>query len=125
MANVPIVRPISIKVNGQKVAEATGGSFKVVTGTERIPTDDAAPTFTLGRIMSDVTWKTVVPSAGMRARVMELILNQLPVTIAFNMDSKSYAIDGKITAGGVDWDHATGKLEGDWTFMGGPPIVSG
>jgi len=122
MANIPIVAPISLYVDRVKVGECTGGSFKVDNGVERIPTSDSIA-FTLGKTVSEVSWKTVVPRAGMRARIMEAVISKKDVKIQFVADSKAYDIDGKIKSGSMDWEVASGNLNGDWQFLGGEPSV--
>ena len=121
-ASVPISRPITLRVDRVKVGEATGGSFKVNTGTERVVTFDAIayPTsFTL----CDISWTTVIPQAGMRAKLMDAVLSRKDVTVQFVMEGSAYSITGRIASCSVDWESASGKLEGDWAMLGGEPIV--
>ena len=122
MANV-IVTPISLFVDRVKVGEATGGSFRIRNGVERMPTNDSIA-FTRGKTVMDVNWKAIVPRAGMRARLYEAVVSKKDITVQFVADSKTYKVDGKLSEGGADWDHASGRLEGDFAFLGGEPTIS-
>ena len=121
-AVVPISRTITLRVDRVKVGEAMGGSFKVDTGTERVVTFDAIA-YPTGSTLCDVSWKTVIPQSGMRAKLMGAILSKKDVAVQFVMEGNAYSIVGRIVGCSVDWENSSGKLEGDWTMLGGEPTV--
>lgn len=122
MADNPIITPISLFFDRVKVGEATGGTVKFMSGVTRVPTNDSIA-FTLGKGVTDMSWKTVVPRRGMRARLYEAVLSKKDIKIQFVMDSKAYEVLGKMSEGGAAWEHAAGTLEGDFAFLGGEAVI--
>jgi hypothetical protein len=121
MANNAVVTSISLFIDKVKVGESTGGTIKFNNGVSRtIVTDGIA--LMVGQTVSDLSFKTVIPRAGMKARIFEAVFSKKDVTAQFVMDSKSYAITGKMSDGSADWD-SNGKLEGSFDLVAGEPTV--
>jgi len=123
MANDATTGPVSLFINKVKVAECTGGSFNVDPKVTQTPTNDGM-VYGLGKTTSSLKWKTAVPRRGMRARLMEAVVAKQEVVANFVLDSKSYEISGRMSAGGVNWEVANGTLDGDWEMIAGEPKIS-
>jgi hypothetical protein len=123
MASSPIVRPVPIYVNQNKVGDATEGSYEVDGGREMHVTD-AGVAFSRGRVTCKMDITTIVPVKGMRVRLMELLIAQKDVSVQLPVDGKLHAFDGVITTGGYNWNHAKGACTGKFSFLGATPDVS-
>lgn len=120
MAN-PIVRPAPIRVDGDKIADATKGSWRVNAATKVVPNSDGGIAITRGVPTLTVQISTIVPVKGMRVRLMEACLAQREVEIEIFADAKGHKSTGVFSDGGYDWEYAGGELNGDFTFVGAKP----
>jgi len=118
----PIMVPVPIYVDRVKVGEATEGSYEVRNGVETVVTNDGTA-FTMGRVTTGVSIKTIVPRAGMRVRLFEAVVSKKDCKIQLPIDGKYHEVEGKFTSAKADWNHASGNCMGDFVFVGGEPRI--
>ena len=111
MAN-SIVGAIPLYIDRTKVGEATEGSYEIDNGVERVVTNDGT-VFQHGKVTTTITFKTIVPRAGMKSRLMEAVVQKKDVVAQMPLDGKFHEIEGKLKTGKVDWNHASGSCMGD------------
>lgn len=122
MAN-PIIRPVPIYVNGDKVAEATEGDWDTNGGVALAPAADVVG-ITRGTVTVKCNFSTIVPVKGQRVRVMELCIGQADIGIEVFVDGQSLKADGVLESAGYSWNQEKGACTGKSVFIGAQPQMA-
>jgi hypothetical protein len=120
---LPIVRPVPIYVNQQKVGDATEGTYEIDGGRE-MQVADAGVAFSRGRVTCKMDISTIVPVRGQRVRLSKLLIGQADVRVQLPIDGETHTFDGVIATGSYQWNHAKGACTGKFAFLGAAPDVS-
>lgn len=120
----PIVQPIKMYVDNIEVADATSGSYEINPGITPQVTDQGI-VFQQGTTQLTATINTVIPTAGMTARLFESTLAKNDVSMMLLMDSKIHTFTGKLTAASANWDWSNGAANGTFSFIGSTPKIQG
>lgn len=123
MAN-PIIRPLPIYVNSDKVAEATEGTWEI-DGAVALQIADGGTGISRGRVTVKASIKTIVPVKGQRVKLMQLCLGQKDVTLELFAEGQFIKADGILSSYGYEWNHANGTATGSSSFIGATPEVNG
>lgn len=119
MAN-PIIRPIPIYVNNDKVAEATKGTWKI-NGNVSLEIAADSVGVKRGRPTVACTFNEIVPVKGRRVDAQKLCASQVDITVEILVEGRMQKSDGVIDGSNLEWDYASGACMGDSSFIGGPP----
>lgn len=117
-----IIRPLSVYIEGDKVAEIMSGSYKIGTGRDPVITDGGYSGHTGGNITATVNAKQLVGVTTTRfSKLYATIKAKGYITIAIPIEGAIHQVIGAMTELGASWDHSKGSADGDWTFSGGEP----
>jgi hypothetical protein len=117
-----IIRPLSVYLDGDKVAEIISGSYKINTGRDAVITDGGYSGHTGGAITATISAKQLVGVTTTRfAKLYASIRSKGYVGVALPVEGSIHQVVGVIKELGATWDHAKGSADGDWTFEGGEP----
>lgn len=119
MAN-PIIRPFPIYVNGDKVAEATKGSWDIQGNVSLAIAADSVGV-QRGRPTVKCSFDEIVPVKGRRVQAMKLCAGQVDVSIEIFAEGGMIKSDGVFDGSNLQWDYANGQATGTSTFIGGSP----
>jgi len=115
------VRAPSLYVGSNKVAECSGGSVTVDTGAEKQIGDGEVIAVTDGVVSMDATFDTIIPVAGMKSDVLDIVLGQKYVKLSVVYAGKLLSAEGKMSGADLKWDQKTGSYTGSFKFLGGKP----
>lgn len=101
-------------------AEETELSFTSM-GEQLISADQI--TESIGKVTTDGSIKTIIADDGSEVDLVQLTLDQAPVTLQFNSNGKAYSVLGKMIKAGMSSSNKTGAVKGTHNFRGGTPKV--
>lgn len=118
---VSIIRPLSVYMDGDKLARIMSGTYKISSGRDPVITDGGYSGHTGGSLTCSVNAKSLVAVDGFGAALFDAIKNKKYVLLSIPVDGGIHEFTGVLVDLGVSWDHAKGSCEGDITFSGGEP----
>lgn len=119
----PIVRPFPIYANGDKIAEATEGTWKINGAVSLAITADST-CVNRGVPTVEVDIKTIVPVKGERVKVQQLCATQSDVQMEIFAGGNTFKSDGALDGTTLEWSYADGKATGSAHFIGASPDIS-
>jgi hypothetical protein len=107
-----------------KIGEATDFDATFDNSSEVIQVSDGTAT-TNGRVTTTLGFKTIVPRAGHKAKVLEALLAKKDVIMQTLLEGKWVEVTGKLKTAGYASTEGDGALRGSFQFVGGEPEILG
>lgn len=111
-----------VYVNSKYVGQAEETELTFTSMGEQLISADQI-TESIGKVTTEGSIKSVVATDGSEVDLMQLTLDQVPVTLGFNTNGKSYQVLGKMIKGQMSSSNKTGTVKGTSNFRGGTPNV--
>lgn len=118
------VRASSLYLGGKKIAECSGGSVTVNTGSEVQIADGGAFAVTDGAITLEASFDCIIPVAGMQKDVVAVLLDQTYIKLAIPYAGKLLQAEGKMQSADLKWDQKAGTFTGSFKFVGLTPKLA-
>jgi len=119
------VRSAAIFYNGKRVGLMQDTTYDLDTNDNIEQTDDGTY-FTDGRETTKVTFGALIPVAGLRISAYSDALKKNDVTIQLGLvDGSVHTITMRAKTYAVKSEVASGKLTGNFEYMGGKPVITG
>lgn len=119
------VRAASLYVGGSKIAEMEGNDYDITGGDEAMFGDPGYLGHSEGAITTKVACNGILPVAGMKVSLVDLMLKKKDVSVALSLiDGRIHRITMRVTQAQVKSTHKNGMQSGSFTFEGGEPSVT-
>lgn len=120
-----IIRALPLYIDGLKVAEVSNGTYDIATGDEIQIATDGVMGLSDGAATTNMSFNTIVPVIGMKAKVDDMLINKKYIDIGIPVNGAFHTCTGRLVTGSYSWDHKNGTCTGAFTFNGGPPTKTG
>lgn len=117
---VHIIKPISVYVDDDKIADVTSGSYKLNSNRDAQHTDGGYTGHTAGSLLATMDIKTIVGVTTQSfGRLHQKVLDGGYVRIVIPVEANLVSYTGVIKDLSLEWDHSKGSASGSATFEGG------
>lgn len=119
------IRHYSVFVNSRKVAELQSAKISWSSGDELAFGDNGVIGVSDGAGSTQLDFKAVIPVPGMSVQLEDALQNKQNVIIQLGlMNGQIWEIEMRTTKAEYDTDTKSGRLDGDFTMIGGEPTRS-
>lgn len=110
----------SIYIGSNKVADIEQVKLSFMSNGEQLVSVDAVAEST-GVVTSDATLDTVMPIGGMAVDIVQMVLDQLAVSLGGEFNGNFYTCPGKFIKADVSSVVKSGVTKGNFQFRGAKP----